>query len=386
MDIAESHPAADEQPDPDGQPGVEGRRRIGEIFVELGFITSSQLEEALDVQREKGGRIGEILVAQGSLTRLDLASALAEHWEPHRFSLPPSGRSRGGGDAAIRLASKDHAAIAELDERLRSAEERIGSVEGSSAARASFMGRKKAVSDLQDRLAYVEQLVGSLAALNLRVTTLEQGLDQFDALRESDAVATAARIASAESGLEKRLEWVESRQGVVATLEEGLDALDLRLKAIEATVGSRLAELADAVRAREDDAVALRQDFAELHQAVDERAAAAERAASSLKLETGSLAARLDELQGPRAGDSQELRRATEQVSARMDDLARRLDAQAATHEEHVVVTERALLEEVTALRAMVEALEERRAEPKLKKKGKKRKHDGAGPPDPAEL
>ena len=130
------------------------------------------------------------------------------------------------------------------------------------------------------------------------------------------------------------------------------------------------------MRAREDDAAALRQELAELRQVVDERVPGAERAASTLKLETGSLAARIDELQGLRAGDSQELRRATEQVSARMDDLARRLDAQAATHEEHVVVTERALLEEVTALRAMVEALDERRAEPKLKKKDKKRKHD----------
>ena len=127
---------------------------------------------------------------------------------------------------------------------------------------------------------------------------------------------------------------------------------------------------------REDDAAALRRSSPNCVSVVDERVPGAERAASTLKLETGSLAARIDELQGLRAGDSQELRRATEQVSARMDDLARRLDAQAATHEEHVVVTERALLEEVTALRAMVEALDERRAEPKLKKKDKKRKHD----------
>ena len=95
-----------------------------------------------------------------------------------------SGRGRGGGDAAWR--PREDAGIAELEERLRSAEERLGSVEGSSAGRASFMGRKKDVSDLQERLAYVEQLVGSLAGLNLRVASLEQGLDQLDALRESD--------------------------------------------------------------------------------------------------------------------------------------------------------------------------------------------------------
>ena len=60
---------------------VQLRRPIGEIFVELGFITQGQLEGALAVQKTTGARIGEILVEQGSLTRLDLASALAEHWE-----------------------------------------------------------------------------------------------------------------------------------------------------------------------------------------------------------------------------------------------------------------------------------------------------------------
>ena len=38
------------------------------------------------MQRTTGGRIGEILVDQGSLTRIDLASALAEHWEPHAYA------------------------------------------------------------------------------------------------------------------------------------------------------------------------------------------------------------------------------------------------------------------------------------------------------------
>ena len=61
----------------------ESRRPLGEILVELGFVSRAQLDSALDVQRTTGGRIGEILVDQGCLTRLDLASALAEHWEPY---------------------------------------------------------------------------------------------------------------------------------------------------------------------------------------------------------------------------------------------------------------------------------------------------------------
>ena len=68
---------------------VHIRRPIGEIFVELGFISSDQLDAALDAQRETGARIGEILVEQGSLTRLDLASALAEQWSALQKLRPP---------------------------------------------------------------------------------------------------------------------------------------------------------------------------------------------------------------------------------------------------------------------------------------------------------
>jgi hypothetical protein len=381
MDTAESHAGRDARPEQSEEQDVEGRRRIGEIFVELGFVSSPQLEAALDVQREKGGRIGEILVEQGSLTRLDLASALAEHWEPHRFALPRAGRGSGGAAADTRrLAEQDQAVLAELEERLRSAEERLGSVEGS-ASRGSFMARKKTVAELQERLVHVEQLVGSLAALNLRLATLEQALEQIEGLRQSDAVATGARLASSEAALEKRLEWVESRNDVIATLEEAFDALGLRLRALEASAAASATELADRLTAREEEASGLREALEALRRDVDAGRAVAERASSSLKLEAGSLAARIDELRGLRSADSQELRRTTEQLSSRLDDLARRLDAQEASHEENVVATERMLLEELTAFREMLEALEAKKARKKEKpKKGGKRKHDASGP------
>src|SRR6478735_9631188 len=81
----------------------DARRPIGEIFVELGFVSRSELQSALDVQRTMGGRIGEILVEQGSLSRIDLASALAEHWEPHPYA--EEGESLEGSlDGALRSA------------------------------------------------------------------------------------------------------------------------------------------------------------------------------------------------------------------------------------------------------------------------------------------
>ncbi len=53
-------------------------RLIGDIFVEQGLISDTQLEQALDEQRTTGRRLGEILVSRFGVSRLDLSSALLE--------------------------------------------------------------------------------------------------------------------------------------------------------------------------------------------------------------------------------------------------------------------------------------------------------------------
>lgn len=53
-------------------------RPLGRVLVENSFLTKTELENALEVQRERGGRLGEILVARGSMTGGALARALAE--------------------------------------------------------------------------------------------------------------------------------------------------------------------------------------------------------------------------------------------------------------------------------------------------------------------
>ena len=54
------------------------RRRIGDLFVEQGIIDDQQLAEALDVQHRTGGRLGEILIELGFVTSLDSARVLAK--------------------------------------------------------------------------------------------------------------------------------------------------------------------------------------------------------------------------------------------------------------------------------------------------------------------
>lgn len=56
----------------------EAWRPLGNVLVDLQFLTESQLERALEAQREEGGRLGEILVSRGLLSGAELAEALAE--------------------------------------------------------------------------------------------------------------------------------------------------------------------------------------------------------------------------------------------------------------------------------------------------------------------
>lgn len=62
---------------------ASNRSRIGEVLIELGYITQSQLDQALEYQRKKGGRLGWILASLGYVNRLELYAGLAKH-----FGLP----------------------------------------------------------------------------------------------------------------------------------------------------------------------------------------------------------------------------------------------------------------------------------------------------------
>ncbi|HJU48690.1 MAG TPA: hypothetical protein VJ689_11165, partial [Gaiellaceae bacterium] len=55
-------------------------RLIGAMFVENGFVTDEQLQSALEIQQRTGERLGEVLVAHFGVSRLELASMLADQW------------------------------------------------------------------------------------------------------------------------------------------------------------------------------------------------------------------------------------------------------------------------------------------------------------------
>ncbi len=57
------------------------RRRIGEILIEDGLLSKTQLEEALAHQKEKGGLIGKILVEKNFVDEETLIGALGKQFK-----------------------------------------------------------------------------------------------------------------------------------------------------------------------------------------------------------------------------------------------------------------------------------------------------------------
>jgi len=52
------------------------KKQLGELLIEKNVITKSQLDKALETQKEKGGLIGQILVGLGYTKEEDIAQAL----------------------------------------------------------------------------------------------------------------------------------------------------------------------------------------------------------------------------------------------------------------------------------------------------------------------
>lgn len=52
------------------------RKRLGDMLIELNYIMDNDLQEALKIQKDTGGKVGEILVEKGFITEDDLLQAL----------------------------------------------------------------------------------------------------------------------------------------------------------------------------------------------------------------------------------------------------------------------------------------------------------------------
>jgi len=66
--------------------GKEGYLKLGELLLKEGLITSKQLDEAISVQKQEGGRLGEILVKLGMIKEEQIVAALDKQLSIPYFS------------------------------------------------------------------------------------------------------------------------------------------------------------------------------------------------------------------------------------------------------------------------------------------------------------
>jgi hypothetical protein len=92
------------------------KRRLGDIIVERGLITADQLQEALRVQRESGAKLGEVLVELGFLTRVALAGVISAQWDD--LGVRTSGRKNAETSARNTAPATSSAVEIALRERI----------------------------------------------------------------------------------------------------------------------------------------------------------------------------------------------------------------------------------------------------------------------------
>ena len=349
---------------------VQIRRPLGEIFVELGFVSSDQLDAALEAQRETGARIGEILVEQGSLTRLDLASALAEQWSALQKLRPPAPVAgpqpwQNGVPVAPPAeqgwSADDRAVVAGLEERLRAVERAAGATPWQEDLRLVTSDLRAALSAVEERIEASgrgpanAELVVALEAVSARIEALEstsvsteldllrQGLEEVSA-RPVDVGGLAELRAQVE-----RLEARPDRTDDVAHLATEITTLAARLDEIAdvAELTDRLDIIAGQADVAQTGITGLSRrvdDLADLESRIDEVAvrlpgedvidelkrALAELATQSAnddqanqRAEVASLVARLDQL----AARVEDVAAASvPDVTPRIDELAGRIE------------------------------------------------------------
>jgi tetrahydromethanopterin S-methyltransferase subunit G/chaperonin cofactor prefoldin len=268
------------------------RRTIGAILRSHGYVTDAQLEDAAGVQARTGKPLGQVLVEAGTITRLELASALAEQWSDSSewmhtqdsggYSASGSESSNGIGLTAPRYAP-DNGALAS----------RLSAVEA-------------ALQDVLRSEPSSGPLEHAIADLARRLTTWEPVLAEVE--RQSSAIDAEA---------------LETQLGELAeTIEAAVRRADASAETL-ADFGTRLDELQLAIRQARDDAgtasASAAAELARLAEAVESvRVDTAAGGPAVTPDEIGEIRARLVQLADRPTGSPE--------LQARLDDIASRLD------------------------------------------------------------
>jgi DNA repair exonuclease SbcCD ATPase subunit len=277
------------------------RRTIGDILLSHGYVTERQLDEAAEAQQRTGKPLGQVLVEAGAITRLELASALAEQWSDSSDWMMRPGPEGASDD----LESDSGRAIA-LSAPRRTADD------GALAARVSALEaavQEVLRSDVEASTAPLEHAVADLAR---RITTWEPTLAELE--RRTDAAVDAAAFESQLAELAEQIDDAVRRSG----------ASDERLASMAAQTEELKQSLAAAAERIDGAAADAQIDMASLATRLEHQVerSVAERIAG-MSAETERLAAEVAELEGRPVADPA-LASHLDEVTARLDEIASR--------------------------------------------------------------
>jgi hypothetical protein len=212
------------------------KRRLGDICVERGLISQEQLQQALVQQSETGTKLGEVLVELGFVTRVGLAGVLSEQWNDLRVSQS----TRAPAESSLALRDQVRALTAELAER----DKRIAQQDATISALLSQIG-DGAAAERSIRCA----ATGRRARSRARAAVMPPG---FPSDRGGNRDAAACLLA--ERHVNRCLLELERRRDLVADPH-----------------GERLAERALVAEAREVDLQRLRLEAETVGLVLDRR-------------------------------------------------------------------------------------------------------------------
>jgi hypothetical protein len=219
-----------------------GRRSIGEILLEHGYVTKEQVDAAVAEQAQSGRPLGQILVESGTITRLELASALAEQWSDSGAPIaPPVGLTLSGTVPALEPldASAPPGPVVAADgqpglvARLEAVEDALRTLEAADAGdgQADLRAALDAISERVEALASddsgdapLQELITAVGELQERLASTAQTADS--ALRRADDVAGQAAASLERSvddlreGLRAELHTFAERMSVYASNED----------------------------------------------------------------------------------------------------------------------------------------------------------------------
>ncbi len=228
------------------------RPTIGDVLLSHGFVDAETLAVAAEEQEKSGQPLGQILVERGVITRLELASALAEQWAEAPVPARPDEFLNGSQTTPARgepteptlidddsYALRVQAAVTDLARRVGAAEPLLAEVERRAAASVSS---ETLASSLADARSHVDALLERVDGFESGLEGVRNRLDQVtDGIEESFGEMQAGTAELAE-----RLATASAGAASAADLEALRQALENRFEQLAASIEAESQHLAEA--------------------------------------------------------------------------------------------------------------------------------------------